>query len=638
MASLAVLVLLRLLASAQLPADVVVALPLGAAVGAGVLLAFGRPDHRPTLTAIRIALTESGLPVSEVRAAKVDARGSTPYFATLDAGRAACHGDGTGRTAGLFVKVLGEEERAADLLFRGYRFLRLKDVGDERPFSSLRRSVEHEAFVSLAARDVGVRTPRMRKVATVGRDSMLLAYDMIDGRSVDGVDPDDVTDELLAGVFRQLAILRQNRIAHRDLRLANVFVTPQGEAWMIDFGFAELAVDERLLDADVAQILAAMAVVTGPERPVRVAVDVLGRDAVADALPRLQLHALSGATQTALKADEGLLRSLQQEVQRQAGVDRVRFAELERVDRKALLVVAVVAAATYFVLPLLADLSAVVSQIETADWWWLPVLVITWALTALGRSIGLAGAVPRRVRAGPLVLCQVASSFAGQLAPAGVGGMELNIRYLEKQAVGAAVAVSSVGLSAVARIVVHISLIGVFVVWAGRDAFDSVDLPDAHWFALGITIALGFVVAGLVIPATRRVLTGRLWPIMRRALDRVSEVVRRPTKVVALIGGSTLTSLGYLVALVVSVLAFGGELPLATVGAVYLVASAVASAAPTPGGLGAIEAALVGGLVAAGLETAVAVPAVLLFRLATFWVPILPGWLSFRWLQRQEYL
>ena len=86
----------------------------------------------------------------------------------------------------------------------------------------------------------------------------------------------------------------------------------------------------------------------------------------------------------------------------------------------------------------------------------------------VGPRHGLAGAVPRRVRAGPLVLCQVASSFAGQLAPAGVGGMELNIRYLEKQAVDPAVAVSSVGLSAVARIVVHISLIGVFVVWAGR--------------------------------------------------------------------------------------------------------------------------------------------------------------------------
>jgi undecaprenyl-diphosphatase len=32
------------------------------------------------------------------------------------------------------------------------------------------------------------------------------------------------------------------------------------------------------------------------------------------------------------------------------------------------------------------------------------------------------------------------------------------------------------------------------------------------------------------------------------------------------------------------------------------------------------------------------VPAVFLFRFATFWLPILPGWLSFMWLQRREYI
>ena len=87
-----------------------------------------------------------------------------------------------------------------------------------------------------------------------------------------------------------------------------------------------------------------------------------------------------------------------------------------------------------------------------------------------------------------------------------------------------------------------------------------------------------------------------------------------------------------------SVVAFGGHLPFATVGAVYLVGSAVASAAPTPGGLGAVEAALIGGFVAAGLSNDVAVPAVFLFRLATFWLPILPGWICFTWLQRRDYL
>ena len=42
---------------------------------------FGRPDRRPTTSAIRLALIDAGLPVAEVHAAKVDARGSTPYFA-----------------------------------------------------------------------------------------------------------------------------------------------------------------------------------------------------------------------------------------------------------------------------------------------------------------------------------------------------------------------------------------------------------------------------------------------------------------------------------------------------------------------------------------------------------------------------
>ena len=62
--------------------------------------------------------------------------------------------------ARFLVKVLSPDERSVDLLYRTYRYLRLKNVGDERPFSSLRRSIEHEAFVALQARDVGVATPR----------------------------------------------------------------------------------------------------------------------------------------------------------------------------------------------------------------------------------------------------------------------------------------------------------------------------------------------------------------------------------------------------------------------------------------------------------------------------------------------
>ena len=72
------------------------------------------------------------------------------------------------------------------------------------------------------------------------------------------------------------------------------------------------------------------------------------------------------------------------------------------------------------------------------------------------------------------------------------------------------------------------------------------------------------------------------------------------------------------------------------VGDVYLGASALT--APTAGGLGALEAALVAGLTGAGMQAAPAVSAVLRHRLATYWLPVAPGRLCWRLLQRREYI
>jgi glycosyltransferase 2 family protein len=47
-----------------------------------------------------------------------------------------------------------------------------------------------------------------------------------------------------------------------------------------------------------------------------------------------------------------------------------------------------------------------------------------------------------------------------------------------------------------------------------------------------------------------------------------------------------------------------------------------------------VEAALSAGLAAAGLPGDTAVSAVLLYRVTTFWLPVIPGWLAFHALQR----
>ena len=271
---------------------------LGWFAGAAALVAIGAPARRADAESIAAGLAAVGLPVDEITPASVDARGSTPYFAVMPGGDR------------LFVKVLGEDERSADLMFRIYRKLQRRDLGDERPFSSLRRAIEHEALLALAARDLGIRTPRLRTLASAEPNSFVLAYDAVAGKSLDQLDPNDVTDEVLLAIWQAIADLRRHGIAHRDLRLANVFLGADGAVWIIDFGFSEMAASELLLANDVAELVCSSSVYVGAERAVVPALATVDRDTLTRAVARLQPWALSGATRTAVKQRPGLLDDL----------------------------------------------------------------------------------------------------------------------------------------------------------------------------------------------------------------------------------------------------------------------------------------------------------------------------------------
>lgn len=271
---------------------------LGWVAGAAVLVVLGAPTRRPTPASIADGLAASGLALQRLEPASVDARGSTPYFGTGP--------DGTR----YFVKALGDDQRSADLLFRLYRWVQRHDLGDGRPFDSLRRAVEHEALLALAARDRGIPTPHLRALATADPNAFVLAYEAIEGHSLDGVPPEQITDEVLAAIWAQLGRLRAVGMAHRDLRLANLFLAADGEVWLIDFGFSELAASDLLLATDVAELVASSAAVVGAERATRHArasVDAVMLGAV---LERLHPWALSGASRRALHQQPGLLDDL----------------------------------------------------------------------------------------------------------------------------------------------------------------------------------------------------------------------------------------------------------------------------------------------------------------------------------------
>ena len=86
--------------------------------------------------------------------------------------------------------------------------------------------------------------------------------------------------------------------------------------------------------------------------------------------------------------------------------------------------------------------------------------------------------------------------------------------------------------------------------------------------------------------------------------------------------------------LAVSIRAAGAAIPWHDLLLVYGSAIAAQSLNITPGGLGVAEGTLSVALVASGLRASQALAAVLLYRLASFWLVAFAGWLVFLWLRR----
>ena len=616
----------RLITGGLLPMQLVLALAAGVTVGAGLLVAFGVPDRRMGPAGVAAALRAGGVPVSQVTG-PFAAKGSRPFQVT------------TGDGPALFVKVFGSDQRDADLLYRAYRGIRLRGVGDTRPAASLLRAVEHEALVAVMAERAGVAVPHVGQVIKAGDGSVLLTMELIPGRSLDDIPAGRITDELAREVWREVGRLHQARIVHRSLHGTNIMIGENGCPRLVDFSFAELAATGRQRAIDVAELLTSLAGRIGPDRAVAAAAAAIGASGVAAAVPLLQPLALSAGTRRAIKGQDELLKRTRAAAIAASGDDADKdLARLQRVRPRTLLVIAALAGAFYFLLPQIAQVSSSWHALQSANWAWLPAVIALSALTYLASAAALIGSVPGHVPFGPAVLVQGASSFINRVSPANVGGMALNVRFLQKSGTDTPASVAAVGVNSLAGAVMHLVLMVVFFALAGHDLTKAFKLPSGSKILLILAVIIAVIGVILATRPGRRWTRKQLIPGVRSAVGSLRQAAASPVKLGLLVGGSALITLAYVAALAASVQAFGAGPGLVVLGAVYLGAAALAAAAPTPGGLGAIEAALVAGLTGVGMQAGPAVSAVLLYRLATYWLPVLPGWLCWRFLQHREYV
>jgi len=612
----------RVYVGSHLPDDVLGGAALGWIIGAALHLIVGAPTAGVTPARVTQALESAGFAPATVTPVHADARGSAPFAAAMATGRR------------LFVKAVDREHRNADVLFKLWRYAVLRHVEDEAPFATPKQQVEHEALLLLLAARAGVRVPHVVAGLQSGSSPALLVLEHLEGTPLEDVDPDEITPARLRAVWEQVDRLQGARIAHRDLRAANVLVDADGEPWIVDFGFAEMSASDHRLAQDVAELLASTALLVGAARAVVAAVGVLGPDRVARAIPLLQPLALSASTRSAARRHPDALTGL-----RQLAADRTHSAttELDRLARvRPVTVVWLVFGlfAVHLLLPQVGELNQTLAALGHAQIGWLVAAVGMSAATYLAAAVAQLGTVAPTLPLGRTVAVQVASSFANRLAPSGLGGIGVSVRYLERSGVPRAEAVGASAAGTLAGLVVHVALLVAVGLAVGRGHIQGVHLPNG-WLALVVAVA-ALALAGFALGTV----TGRrrLLGPTRRSLRALAQVMHRPRRAIELFGGQFAITAFYIATLICALDAFGGGLGWTKVALAYLAGSMVAAAAPTPGGLGAVEAALVAALTALGADAAPSVAGVLAFRLATFWLPIAPAWVAFRLLRQREII
>jgi undecaprenyl-diphosphatase len=292
--------------------------------------------------------------------------------------------------------------------------------------------------------------------------------------------------------------------------------------------------------------------------------------------------------------------------------------------------------ALYLLIPQVGGLRQTWQVLHTVRWGWLVAGVSVLPVSYIAAAIALRGAVSHPLALRRTALVQLAGSFANKLAPKGLGGMGVNQRYLERSGVERPVAVAGIALNMAAGAVVHVMSLIAISALLGLRGIPAIHLPVPWQYlvALVAASALFGVIVLILWPGIHRKQTAAVAAVGRGLFD----VLRAPTQAFKLFSGVAGITVTNVLLLMAALNAFGIQPSLLQVGAVYLSGEALASASPTPGNLGAIEAALVANLTNLGVQMEPAVAGVLVYRLLSFWLPIVPGLLALRYLRRQQIL
>ncbi|MBE6474660.1 MAG: flippase-like domain-containing protein [Actinomyces succiniciruminis] len=525
------------------------------------------------------------------------------------------------------VTVLDADRQVAGFLTTLWDRVRVKGLSPERDLS-VRSAAEHAALMTLEAGRAGVRTPALVGMAEAD-ESVLLVTDHISGaRAL--ADLEEVDDDVLADLWDQISRAHMAGLAHREIDSATVVVDDAGAVWLLGWESGETISSELSRRVDLAQLLALTASLTDVDRAIAAASGSLSTQQLASIAPMLQRVVLPAATREAMGRRGKVLQELRDALVDLTPTAHAEPAKLNRFSPRTV-IMAIVGLVALWTLLARMNIEQITDAVTGANVWWILGALVFSLATYVGAGLALVAFSPVRLPLWKSTEVHLASSVVSLVAPAGVGGAAINLRFLARKGVPTAVGVATVALVQVVQFVVTVVLLIIVAATTGQST--SLTLPSGWVLVIAVSL-VAIVAIALFIPKVRTWLWEKIEPTYRQVWPRLVWVMSNPGRLALGVGGTLLLSLSYILSFGASLWAFGHTLSFSTLAITYLAANTVGSVVPSPGGIGPVELALTAGLVTAGVPSGVALSTAIVYRLVTFWIPIPVGWLSLQRLQR----
>ncbi len=281
---------------------------------------------------------------------------------------------------------------------------------------------------------------------------------------------------------------------------------------------------------------------------------------------------------------------------------------------------ALAAFAIYIVVSQLGSFKGSLDQLKSADQRDVLVVAGFTAVTFLLAALTYYFIAFKKLKYPRTVFVQLGINTLNRLLPAGIGGIGGNYVYLTRSKHTTAQAEAVVAVNTVIGIVANLSLLAVLLFY-----FPAKDLRltslSSHLLAVGVAIVVVAAVVFLVLPGARQKVIHNIKITLRNVGRYKGLKLRLLFGLLCQLG----LTLAFVSALYFSLKAVGGYLPIGSLMLAFSFAIWLGTVIPAPGGAGTVDAGLVTGLLVFHVALPEAVAAVLIFRLVSFWLPLILG-------------